>query len=274
MRENIKAPLICYFVNPSGTSLIEFSEGRDRHVHLTDIEMEYYWSIFAVSELNEPLAGGDTVQIGSCRDASVTSPQHRMGLFAAIASGQVIDPIHKNDDGQIKIWDVQASGEVTVLKYDVPQFVKVGLGDWSVSVSTEVQATVSEARTAAGRVETGGILLGSCDRRNRCIYITGALRAPADSRAGASYFERGGHKIEKTIMSAERMTMNHLTYIGEWHTHPMGVNNEPSSDDDDLLDWIAERRELFVMPAVMLIMGENGLRVRTRAAGQTQETVI
>lgn len=274
VRENIKAPMVSYFVNPSGTSLIEFSEGRDRNVHLTDIEMEYYWSIFANSELNGHLAVGNTVLIGSCRDASVTIPQHRMGLFAAIASGQVIDPIHKNDGGQIKIWEVQASGEVTILKYDVPQFVKVGLGDWSVSVSTEVQATVSEARTAAGRVETGGILLGSCDRRNRCIYITGALRAPADSRAGASYFERGGHKIEKTIMSAERMTMKHLTYIGEWHTHPMGVNNEPSSDDDDLLDWIAERRELFVMPGIMLIMGENGLRVRTRAAGETQETVI
>lgn len=68
--------------------------------------------------------------------------------------------------------------------------------------------------------------------------------------------------------------MNHLTYIGEWHTHPMGMHNAPSSDDDDLLDWIAERRELFVMPGIMLIMGENGLRVRTRAAGETQETVI
>ena len=274
MRENIKAPLVSYFVNPSGTSLIEFSEGRDRHVHLTDIEMEYYWSIFANSELNEHLAVGNTVQIGSCRDASVTIPQHRMGLFAAIASGQVIDPIQKNVDGQIKIWEVQASGEVTVLKYDVPPFVTVGLGDWSVSVSTEVQATVSEARTAADRVETGGILLGSCDRRNRCIYITGALQAPSDSRAGASYFERGGHKVENTIMSAERMTMSHLTYIGEWHTHPLGMRNEPSPDDEKLLDWITERRELFVMPGIMLIMGENGLRVRTRAAGDTQETVI
>lgn len=31
---------------------------------------------------------------------------------------------------------------------------------------------------------------------------------------------------------------------------------------------------VFVMPGIMLIMGENGLRVRTRAAGDTQETVI
>lgn len=274
MRNTIKAPLVSYFVNPSGTSLIEFSEDRERHVRLTDIEMEYYWSIFASSELNEHLAVGDTVQIGSCREASVTIPQHRMGLFAAITSGQVINPVQKNEDGQIKIWEAQAGGEVSVLKYDVRPFVKVEMGDWRVSVSTKVQATISEARTAAGHVETGGILLGSCDRRNRCIYITGAFPAPADSRAGATYFERGGHKVEKTIISAERMTMSHLTYIGEWHTHPLGKQNEPSSDDEKLLGWIAERRELFVMPGIMLIMGENGLRVRTRAAGETQEAVI
>lgn len=274
MRRNIKKPIASYFVTPSGTSLIEFREGRDRHVHLTDIEMTYYWSIFSNSELNEHLAIGDTVQIGSCRDASVTIPQHRMALFAAIASEQVIAPIQTKDHGHIKIWEVQTSGEVTVLKYDVPPFVKLGLGDWSVSVSMEVQATIAAARTSAGRVETGGILLGSCDRRNRCIYVTGALQAPADSRAGASYFERGGHEVEKTIMSAEHMTMSHLTYIGEWHTHPLGMNNEPSSEDEKLLDWIAERRELFVMPGIMIIMGENGLRVRIRVADETQETVI
>lgn len=274
MRENIKTPLVSYFVNPSGASLIEFSEGQDRQVHLTDIEMGYYWLVFANTELNEHLAVGNTVQIGSCRDASVTIPQHRMSLFAAIASGQVIDPAQKTESGQIKVWEARANGEVKVLKYEIPPFVKVELGDWSVSVSAVVQATVSEARTAAGHVETGGILLGSCDRINRCIYITGASQAPADSCAGASYFERGGYEVAQSIMSAERMTMSHLTYIGEWHTHPLGVRNEPSSDDEKLLDWITERRELYVMPGIMLIMGENGLRVRTRTAGDTHETVF
>lgn len=75
-------------------------------------------------------------------------------------------------------------------------------------------------------------------------------------------------------MSAESVTMSHLTYIGEWHTHPLGMHNEPSSDDERLLNWITERRELYVMPGVMLIMGENGLRIRARIAGETHETVI
>lgn len=273
-RENIITPLVSYFVNPSGSSLIEFSEGRDRRVQLTDIEMEYYWSIFARLELNDHLAVGGTVHVGSCRDASVIIPQHRMGMFAAIASGQIIDPVQNSENGEIKIWETQSEGGVSVMKHEVPPFAKVDLRDWSVSVSAEVQDAISAARAAAGRVETGGILLGSCDRRNRCIYVTGALRAPADSRAGPSYFERGGYEVEQTIMSAERMTMSHLTYIGEWHTHPLGMLNEPSPDDEKLLDWITERRELYVMPGVMLIMGENGLRVRTRAAGDTQETVI
>lgn len=155
-RKSIKTPLVSYFVNPSGSALIEFSESRDRYVDLSDIEMEYYWSIFSRSELNGHLAVGDTVHIGSCRDASVTIPQHRMGLFAAIASAQIIGSVQEFENGQVKIWETQADGGISVLKHDVPPFAKVGLGDWSVSVSAEAQVAVSNARTAAGHVETGG----------------------------------------------------------------------------------------------------------------------
>jgi hypothetical protein len=53
--------------------------------------------------------------------------------------------------------------------------------------------------------------------------------------------------------------------------HPIGMQNHPSTADDGLLDWIAERRELYAMPGVMLIAGDNGLRIRTKLEGLTFE---
>jgi integrative and conjugative element protein (TIGR02256 family) len=272
LRDYIKHALVSYFVNPSGTSLIELCESHDRSINLIDVEMTYYWSIFAQAELNDHLVVGDLVHIGSCRDASVSIPQSRMAMFAAIASGRIIDPTQNPEYGQITIWNWQPDGGISVRTCAVPFFMKVVHGSWDVSVSEEVMKTISEHRKAADKAETGGILIGSCDRKNHSIYITGVLPAPSDSHACASYFERGGHEVEKMIMSAERLTMRHLSYIGEWHTHPNGMQNQPSSDDDNLLNWIAERRELYAMPGVMLIAGDNGLRVLTRLEGITLES--
>lgn len=80
-------------------------------------------------------------------------------------------------------------------------------------------------------------------------------------KAGATYYERGGRGVAASIVAAERATMRHVTYIGEWHTHPAGASNAASRDDYNLLSWIAERRELFLMPGIMLILGDNGFRV-------------
>jgi hypothetical protein len=84
-----------------------------------------------------------------------------------------------------------------------------------------LQPIVRGLRDRSGQRDAGEGHSRSSQDRGR--PVTCALPAPSDSSAGASYFERGGHKIEETIMSAERRTMRHLSYVGEWHTHPIGM---------------------------------------------------
>ncbi|MEP5759430.1 MAG: ThiF family adenylyltransferase [Litoreibacter sp.] len=261
-RDDIIKPIVSYFANPEGTALIELREGADRSANLTDVEMAYYWALYEMPELHDHLKVGEMVHIGSCREASVTIPQYKMAMFAAIASGCLVDQTVAND-GQFKIWTVSEDSTVGLVKKTVPVPVKCNHDEWQVSVAPEVLATIDAARRAAENIETGGILLGGCDRKNNRIFISGAMMQPNDSKAGASYFERGGRGVEQMIMNVEQRTMKHLTYVGEWHTHPKGSGNQPSDDDDNLLAWIAERRGLFVMPGIMLILGDNGFRLRT-----------
>jgi hypothetical protein len=270
-RQDILSPVTSYFVNPAGTALVEFREGEKRDVNLTEIESAYYWALYNNSELHKHLEVGGIVHVGSCRNASVTIPQHRMAMFAAIASGRLVAPTNEVDAGY-QIWSTAADGTIGLIKQVVPAQITQAHHDWRISVSAEVAEKVTTARLNANRFETGGILLGSCDIANQRIFITGAMSQPRDSVAGPSYFERGGSGVAQMIMDAEQRTMQHLTYVGEWHTHPRGVRNAPSTDDKKLLAWIAERRALFVMPGVMLILGENGFRLLVSANEGLSET--
>ena len=92
--------------------------------------------------------------------------------------------------------------------------------------------------------------------------------------AGRTYFDRGARGVQEAIADVERTTMRHITYIGEWHTHPAGSTSAPSSLDRTLLNWVADLRQLFLMPGLLLILGDDGLRVVVEKAGQVEESIL
>jgi hypothetical protein len=257
-QEDIEAPISSYFVNPSGTALIALHEGQAKESNLVLAEMNYYWCLVAEEILHDHLSTTEVLHIGSCRNASVTIPQSRMAMFAAVAA-EDIEETRNLEQSHVAIWSRDSVGNVSRFKNEIPQFTEVQLDDWKLWVSSEVLDRVTEARSKQA-AETGGVLLGGFDRARKSIYLLGALNSPKDSKAGMTYFERGGHGVSASIVSAERVTMGHVSYIGEWHTHPAGSSNTASYDDRNLLSWIAERRSLFLMPGVILILGDNGFR--------------
>ncbi len=256
--ESFEAPVSSYFVNPAGTALISLHEGQNRRVRGGVVEMAYYGLLLEHELLHAHLATSGQVQVGSCRDVSATIPQSQMALFAGLSAAD-IDATHDLPEACVTIWSLGDNYEVKVHRVDVPQFEEVTLNGWTIMVAPDVAATIAQAR-GNGDVETGGVLLGGFDLDRKTLVVIAALPSPADSDAGRTYYERGIRGVQSKIEEVERITMRHVTYIGEWHTHPTGSSSAPSDLDNTLLGWVADLRQLFLMPGLLLILGDDGLR--------------
>src|SRR6185312_16318084 len=125
----------------------------------------------------------------------------------------------------------------------------------------DVIRNIVAARAAAGACETGGILVGVWDRVRARAYIVGNYPPPPDSAASATGFVRGEEGVFRTLDAVETHTAANLTYIGEWHTHPPGHSSKPSAEDGVLLRWIGDVLVFMDVPPLMLIAGQDGLRV-------------
>ncbi len=135
------------------------------------------------------------------------------------------------------------------------------LGEWTVAVSADLIQGIVADRREAGSLETGGILVGAWDRVRRRVYVVGHYAPPPDSVSETTGFVRGAAGVYQTLEAVQRRTAGNLTYIGEWHSHPPGHRSQPSADDRVLLRWIGEVLVYLDVPALMLIAGEDGVRV-------------
>lgn len=73
--------------------------------------------------------------------------------------------------------------------------------------------------------------------------------APEDSKRRPSYFELGTIGLNDKIESYEVKTNGLLTYIGTWHSHPLGCG--PSGTDRGMKEKLMKDRENC--PSVCLI---------------------
>jgi hypothetical protein len=269
---HFQAPVSSYFVNPSGMALIALHEGANRHGRDGLVEMVYYTLLMTEEKFHAHFETAGQLRIGSCRDVSVAIPQSRMAMFAGLASGDA-EATHKLADPRVSIWSFDTGGEITVHHKPVPQFASITLGEWTVKVAPNVAEAIQHAR-GDGDIETGGILLGGFDLERQTLFVTAALPSPGDSRAGRTYFERGARGVQNAIRNAETITMRHITYIGEWHTHPAVSSSHPSGLDRTLLGWVADLRQLFLMPGLLLILGDDGLRAVLQKEGYSSEGLL
>ncbi len=107
--------------------------------------------------------------------------------------------------------------------------------------------------------ETGGILIGRYSLDLSLAIIARATDPPRDSRAGATWFERGTADIEKLLNDA--WTKN-FHYLGEWHSHP-GGSPIASSNDEEQMRRIASDELVRCSTPVLLIVGgvKNALTI-------------
>ena len=123
----------------------------------------------------------------------------------------------------------------------------------AVELSEEAAAQIISACQRAGRIETGGILIGHYNARHDTAVIVEALSQPEDSHAGPSWFQRGIAGVEAALRARWSRTPR-LYYLGEWHYHPK-ASADPSGADLQQMAAIAGDRGYRCPEPILMILG-------------------
>ncbi|MFZ1123847.1 MAG: Mov34/MPN/PAD-1 family protein [Candidatus Baltobacteraceae bacterium] len=109
--------------------------------------------------------------------------------------------------------------------------------------------------TMAKGKETGGVLIGSYSADLTAAIVTRATAPPSDSRAGATWFERGTAGVDKLLEDA---WSKGLHYLGEWHSHPGGEAIASSKDETQMRRIAADKLSRCSTPVLVILGGQSG----------------
>ena len=108
----------------------------------------------------------------------------------------------------------------------------------------------------AGKIETGGILVGRYSSSLKKVYINDLSNAPSDSKAGFCWFIRGVRGLRDYLK--KKWNQNDEYYLGEWHFHPLDVPN-PSSTDIAQLKKIPLDKRFNCKEPILIIVSKNSI---------------
>jgi len=252
---------VSVFVTPSASAGVLLLEDADRKKRLRTLEAQYYRAILSEEWGRSHLDGnlGFYWSGASCRDMSLVMPYSKIIGHAAMFADQ-IRQLSSATEPAIRVWSKDdTSGAVSAFSMEVKDELHLPFDGLDLFIDTGVQEKMALLRNDHLPAETGGILLGYYDFNVNAVVVVDALPAPRDSKATNGSFERGLEGVIESVIEARRRTAGIVGYIGEWHSHPKGYSTDPSGDDKYQLVFLTLGLAMEGLPAVMLIVGDEGL---------------
>ena len=249
---------VSLFLNPSGKALTLLAEDAAREIRLDSLEMQFYRAIARDPGLSSLLDQPDRDRIGqTCRDISAEIAQEDVAMHGGMGSRSVRQ-LSECDSARIRTWLADEYDNYRlVMDIEPAAPIQRTKGEWTVVWDTELLDKLARMRQCRLPNETGGVLLGSCDRSRKILYVVDALPSPQDSEERKTSYIRGTAGLSEEVERIVHVTGSNLAYVGEWHSHPEGHGVEPSGDDKRLLDWIRAGMEEEGETGLMCIIGEG-----------------
>ena len=246
------------FLNPSGKALTLLAEDAAREIPLDSLEMQFYRAIAREPRLALLLDHPDQNRIGqTCRDISAEITQDDVTMHGGMGSRSVRQ-LSECDGARIRTWlSDEHDNYQLVMDIEPAMPIQHTKEEWTVVLDTELLDTLARMRECRLPNETGGVLLGSCDRSRKILYVVDALPSPQDSEERKTSYIRGTEGLSEEVERIVHVTGSNLAYVGEWHSHPDGHGVEPSADDKRLLNWIRVGMEEDGETGLMCIIGEG-----------------
>lgn len=250
------------FLTPSGRGAVLLLEDAQRLIRASALEAQYYRAVLTQPWGSTHLDDGTHVRTGAgCRDRSLVLSHELISLHASQLARRIRLGA-ASDEAQISIWTLDDVTGGIVVERVVPAAPRgEQLMSWQVRWDEALERQLQQARRAAFPAETGGVVVGVVDHKLRTIHLVDGWPAPNDSQADATGFTRGKENVLEQLEECHRRTHRMVSYVGEWHSHPPGHTNTPSAVDQALLGNLVIQLSGDGVPAVMVIVGENGLGV-------------
>jgi hypothetical protein len=109
------------------------------------------------------------------------------------------------------------------------------------------------------RIETGGILVGTANYKTKTVHILDVITEPRDSRGTKADFARGIRGLPAKVNDIKRVTGEVVGYIGEWHTHPMGLEKLSTQDLETIEHLRGINQEVPIPTVAILITNDKVL---------------
>jgi hypothetical protein len=249
---------ISLFLNPSGKTLVLFAEPNDRSIKSDQLEMQYYRTLIHQPMLHEHLFfdPGSLRYANTCRDISSVISQDAVAAYSAIASATIKKTLN-SDQAIGSIWSSQVDLSIDSHSIDIYSVEEIKIGDWTICLDKWLIDRIYKLREEKLPNETGGVLIGSYDSQRHVLYVVDTIESPPDSTEWPNVYIRGCRGLRTKIEQIKKITLNRLTYVGEWHSHSIGIGCKPSLDDKKAYSWLSESMSADGLPPLMLIAGDK-----------------
>lgn len=207
-----------------------------------------------LTEKTDPLALG-----GGCSSVSARIPDTRVKIGAAWVADAVLRWLATDEWPAKSMYGIQKISAVpnpvitTEWKQVEIEPIAEATGGWCAFVLTSVIDDLNRFALEAGTTETGGILVGRVNRQSKTFYVCEAWPAPPDSDRSAVGFTRGRRKLASKLAMLEADSGDNLTYVGEWHAHPLLSGARMSARDSTTAKEMAKKLSRDRIPALCVI---------------------
>jgi len=247
------------FLTPSGMASAMLLEDTKRAVRCNSLEAQYYRAVLDSDWGKEHLLGhlGRYWVGAGCREITLSMSDELVHLHAATLARQLRKSASQ-EEAKICIWDYQDETGGLV-PYNVPVFHSrsAQIAGWKIIWDDGFIGSARKYRAEVLPDETGGILFGIIDQKDRTVSLVKACSAPDHSKSTLSSFERAAYLSTEILDICHERTAGNVTYIGEWHSHPPSSGALPSQDDLGQLKFISSELQTEGMPALMMIIAES-----------------
>lgn len=252
-----------------------FIEGKNRGPRLDDLlvltydlyKQHPFISQYLQDEYDRSKQQATIINVGvGCNSETTILSDEIISIHSAAFYGVLKNECDRKsfkDNGYIFINRISSENEFKIESFTivVSPLITITLHNgWDIRIKPEIAIKMKSEMGIAMPYETGGVFIGTINKKNRTIHVTDMIPAPSDSKSNEIAFYRGINNLPEEIDNIKRLSGQVFGYIGEWHSHPFGPNVLSHQDVKEVQKHLKELRSLSnPMPLFIVLVTPDGL---------------